>query len=100
METNAIKNIFGGRARSIPISSVKSMIGESFSAGGALNLAASLGVFEEEFIPPTINYVNPDRRCDLDYVPNKAQRNRVKNIMVDSFSPTGSNSTLMIGRYE
>ena len=99
METNAVKNVFGSRAKSIPISSVKSMIGESFSAGGALNLAASLGVFEEGFIPPTINYVQPDRRCDLDYVPNKAQKNRVRNILVNSFSPTGSNSTLTVGKY-
>ncbi len=100
METNAIKNVFGDRARKIPVSSVKSMIGESFSASGGLNLAASLGVFEEEFLPPTINYVQPDRRCDLDYVPNKSQKNRVKNILINSFSPTGSNSTLMVGKYE
>ncbi|MDD2654700.1 MAG: beta-ketoacyl-[acyl-carrier-protein] synthase family protein, partial [Candidatus Omnitrophica bacterium] len=96
METNAVKNVFGGKAKSVPMSSVKSMIGESFSASGALNLAASLGVFEEGFVPPTINYVKPDRRCDLDYVPNKSQKNRVKNILVNSFSPTGSNSTLTV----
>lgn len=100
METTAVKNVFGKRAKKIPISSVKSMIGESFSAGGALNLAASLGVFEEGFIPPTINYVRPDSRCDLDYVPNKLQKSRVKNVLVNSFSPTGSNSTLTIGRYD
>jgi 3-oxoacyl-[acyl-carrier-protein] synthase II len=99
METNAIKNVFGGRAKKIPVSSVKSMIGESFSASGGLNLAASLGVLEEGFLPPTINYVRPDKRCDLDYVPNKSQKNRVKHILIDSFSPTGSNSTLMIGKY-
>jgi 3-oxoacyl-[acyl-carrier-protein] synthase II len=99
METNAIKNVFGDRAKKIPVSSIKSMIGESFSAGGALNLAASLGIFEEEFLPPTINYVQPDKRCDLDYVPNKSQKNRVKNILIDSFSPTGSNSTLTVGKY-
>ena len=98
METNAVKNVFGSRAKKIPISSIKSMIGESFSAGGALNLAASLGVFEEDFLPPTINYVEPDKRCDLDYVPNKSQKNRVRNILINSFSPTGSNSTLTIGR--
>jgi 3-oxoacyl-[acyl-carrier-protein] synthase II len=99
METNAVKNIFGGKAKKIPISSIKSMIGESFSASGGLNLAASLGIFEEGFIPPTINYVQPDRRCDLDYVPNKSQKNKVRNILVNSFSPTGSNSTLTVGKY-
>ncbi|MDP3791299.1 MAG: beta-ketoacyl-[acyl-carrier-protein] synthase family protein [Candidatus Omnitrophota bacterium] len=100
METNAVKNVFGSRAKLIPISSIKSMIGESFSASGGLNLAASLGVFEEGFIPPTINYIQPDKRCDLDYVPNKSQENRVKNVLVNSFSPTGSNSTLTVGVYE
>lgn len=98
METKAVENVFGEKAKSIPISSVKSMIGESFSAGGALNLAASLGVLEEGFVPPTINYEKQDRRCDLDYVPNKARTGKVRNILIDSFSPTGSNSTLTIGK--
>jgi 3-oxoacyl-(acyl-carrier-protein) synthase len=100
METNAIKNVFGERARKIPVSSIKSMIGESFSASGALNMASSLGVFEKGFLPPTINYVQPDKRCDLDYVPNKSQKNRVKNILINSFSPTGSSSTLIVGTHE
>ena len=99
METNAVKNVFGDRAKKIPVSSIKSMIGESFSASGGLNLAASLGVFEGGFLPPTINYIQPDRRCDLDYVPNKSQNSRVRNILIDSFSPTGSNSTLIVGKY-
>ncbi len=99
METNAIKHVFGDRAKKIPVSSVKSMLGESFSASGGLNLAASLGIFEEGFLPPTINYLQPDRRCNLDYVPNKSQKHRVKHILLNSFSPTGSNSTLMIGKH-
>jgi 3-oxoacyl-[acyl-carrier-protein] synthase II len=100
METKAIKSVFAGRAKKIPVSSAKSMIGETFSASGALNLAASLGVFKEGFLPPTINYVQPDKRCDLDYVPNRSQKNDVKSILINSFSPTGSNSALMVARYE
>jgi 3-oxoacyl-[acyl-carrier-protein] synthase II len=100
METKAIKEVFGEMARKIPMSSVKSMLGESFSAAGALNLAAALGVFEEGFAPPTINYVRPDRRCDLDYVPNKSQDVNVKAILVNSFSPTGSNSTITVCRHD
>ena len=99
METNAVKNVFGAKAKKIPISSIKSMIGESFSASGGMNLAASLGVFEEGFIPPTINYVQPDRRCDLDYVPNKSRKSEARNVLINSFSPTGSNSTLTVGKY-
>ncbi|MFA6142336.1 MAG: beta-ketoacyl-[acyl-carrier-protein] synthase family protein [Candidatus Omnitrophota bacterium] len=99
METTAIKHVFGGRASDIPVSSIKSMIGEAFSASGAMNLAGSVGVLEYNFIPPTINYEKPDRRCDLDYVPNIAREAKVDKILIDSFSPTGSNSALAIGRY-
>ena len=98
METVAIKAAFGGEAKNIPVSSIKSMIGEAYSASGAMNLAASLGVLEKDIIPPTINYKTPDRRCGLDYVPNEARKRKVANILVDSFSPTGSNSVLAVGR--
>jgi 3-oxoacyl-[acyl-carrier-protein] synthase II len=100
METRAVRNIFGERAEDVPISSIKSMIGESFSASGAMNLAGAVGVLRENFIPPTINYREPDRRCDLDYVPNEARSAKVDNVLINSFSPTGSNSALIIGRYE
>jgi len=98
METRAIKNVFGKKAYKIPVSSVKSMVGDSFSAGGAMNLGASLGALEEDFIPATINYKKPDKRCDLDYVPNKAREGKLNKVMINSFSPTGNNSSLAIGR--
>ena len=75
------------------------MIGESFSASGAMNLAASLGVFAQGFIPPTINYEVKDKRCDLDYVPNTARKVSIDKVLVDSFTPTGINSSLVIGKY-
>lgn len=96
METTAVKNAFDGRAKKIPISSIKSMAGEAFSASGAMNLAGSLGVLEYNFIPPTLNYEEPDRRCDLDYVPNEAREVKIGKILIDSFSPTGVNSSLAI----
>ena len=100
METRAIKNVFGKKAPKIPISSIKSMVGESFSASGAMNLGASIGALERNFIPPTINYTKLDRRCDLDYVTNKAKERKVDKILINSFSPTGSNSVLAVGRHE
>jgi len=100
METRAVKNVFGKRAPKIPISSIKSMVGESFSASGAMNLGASIGMLEKNFVPPTINYTKLDKRCDLDYVPNKAKEQKVDKILINSFSPTGSNSALAVGRYE
>ncbi len=100
METTAVKNVFGGRAGKIPISSIKSMIGECFSASGALNIAGCLGMLENGFIPPTINYRTPDRRCDLDYVPNESRSAEVGRVVMNAFSPTGPNSALVIGRYD
>ena len=99
METSAVKNVFGSKAKDVPISSIKSMAGETFSASGAMNIAGSLGAFEYNFIPPTINYEKPDRRCDLDYVANSPRELKVNRILINSFSPTGSNSSLVIGRY-
>jgi len=99
METSAIKGAFGKRAKDIPVSSIKSMIGETFSAAGALNLAASIDAIKGGFVPPTINYLAADRRCDLDYVPNEARQEKVDKIVINSFSLTGSNSCLAIGRY-
>ena len=99
METVAVKGAFGSAAKKLPVSSVKSMIGETYSASGAMNLAVSLGVLEENIIPPTINYEKPDRRCELDCVPNEARKKKVKNILIDSFSPTGANSVLAVGRF-
>ena len=64
-----------------------------------MNLAAGLGVLEENVIPPTINYEKPDRRCGLDYVPNEARKAKVKRVLIDSFSPTGGNSVLAIGKF-
>ncbi|MBL7157268.1 MAG: beta-ketoacyl-[acyl-carrier-protein] synthase family protein [Candidatus Omnitrophica bacterium] len=97
METRAIKNVFNKRAKEIPASAIKSMIGDSFSAGGAMNLAASIGALSESFMPPTINYEEPDRRCDLDYVPNESREAKVDKVLINSFSPTGNNSSLIIG---
>ena len=98
METRAVKNALNKKAKQIPISSIKSMIGDSFSASGAMNLVASIGALEENFLPPTINYEKLDKRCDLDYVPNKAREKKVEKILINNFSPTGNNSSLAIGK--
>jgi len=99
MEAAAVKAVFGVGASKVPVSSVKSVIGETYSAGGAMNLASSLGVLEANIMPPTMNYEKPDRRCELDCVPNEARPKKVRNILIDSFSPTGANSVLAVGRF-
>lgn len=99
VETKAIKKVFGELAPRIPVSAIKSMVGESFSASGGLALAAALGSLEKDFIPPTINLREKDRGCDLDYVPNRARSQRVNRVMINSFGPNGSSSVLIIGRF-
>lgn len=97
MQTNVIKKIFGAQAFTIPVSSVKSMIGETFSASGILALAAAVGSLRNGFIPPTVNYRERDPACDLDYVPNKARAKKVHNALVLSSDPYGNNSAVVLG---
>ena len=99
METKVIKDVFGSHALSIPVSSIKSMVGESFSASGALSLAAAVGALQKGFIPPTVNYREKDPECDLDYVPGKSRQKQIQNVLVTSADPYGQNSAVIVGRY-
>src|SRR4030043_10629 len=96
LETQAIKNVFGGSAYNIPVSSIKSMIGDPFSAGGLLQIAASFDTIVNGFIPPTINHRIRDNDCDLDYVANKTRLARINNVLINNFGPGGSNASLVI----
>ncbi len=99
IETEAIKDVFGKRAYHIPISAVKSMIGESFSVSGALQVAAALGAINKDFIPPTVNYQEKDPHCDLDYVPGKARKARLNHVMVTNFGPSGNHICVILKRF-
>lgn len=99
METCAIKSVFGQHAGKVPISSTKSMTGHLIGAAGALEAAICALVIKEGIIPPTINLTHPDPNCDLDYVPNKARKAKVKIALSNSFGFGGHNSTLILGRY-
>jgi 3-oxoacyl-[acyl-carrier-protein] synthase II len=99
LETKAIKDVFIRSAYNIPVSSIKSMIGEPFSAGGLLQIAASVGSVVNNFIPPTINYKVKDKYCDLDYVANKSRIARINNILINNFGPGGNNTSSIISRY-
>lgn len=99
METNVIKELFGESAHKIPVSSIKSMVGESFSASGALSLAAAVYAIQKGIIPPTVNYQEKDLECDLDYVPNEARMKRINNVLIISPDPYGQNAAMVIGKY-
>ena len=99
METKVIKEVFGDRAIGIPVSSIKSMIGETFSASGALSLSSAVGTIQNGIIPPTVNYSKKDPECDLDYVPNQARRKDIKTALVLSSDPYGQNAAVILGKY-
>ncbi len=70
-ETQAYKNTLGDQAYKIPISSIKSMIGHSLGAIGAIEMAACALAIDRGMVPPTANWENPDPECDLDYTPRR-----------------------------
>jgi 3-oxoacyl-[acyl-carrier-protein] synthase II len=99
-ETLAVKAVFGEQARSVPISSTKSMIGHSLGAAGALEAIASICTIRDGVIHPTINHETPDPDCDLDYVPNVARKADVKTVLSNSFGFGGQNACLVINRFD
>ena len=94
-ETKAIKLALGEDAYRVPISSSKSMTGHLLGAGGALEAAICVMAIQDDIMPPTINLVDPDPECDLDYTPLQARRNKVDVTMSNSFGFGGHNSVLV-----
>ncbi|HTR44334.1 MAG TPA: beta-ketoacyl-[acyl-carrier-protein] synthase family protein [Thermodesulfovibrionales bacterium] len=99
-ETIAIKEVFGERAREIPVSSNKSMLGHTIGAAGAIEAILTLLGINRSLILPTINYEFPDPKCDLDYVPNEARKKEHRRALSNSFGFGGQNACLCIGRYD
>ncbi len=99
-ETLAIKKLFKERAKNLPVSSNKSMIGHLLGASGAAEFIATALTIEKGIIPPTINYEVPDPDCDLDYVPNAAREKKVRVAISNSFGFGGHNVCLCVKRFE
>ncbi len=93
-ETAALKRALGARAREIPVSAIKSMLGHCLCSAGAIEAVATVLTIETGVIPPTIRYANPDPECDLDVVPNEARKARVRAALSSSFA-FGGNSTVV-----
>jgi 3-oxoacyl-[acyl-carrier-protein] synthase II len=99
VETLSIKNAFGERAHSIPVSSIKSSVGHCLGAAGAVEAIASVLSIVYQFIPPTLNHREGDEDCDLDYVPGKAREKEVNVVLSNSFAFGGNCTTLIFGKY-
>jgi len=98
-ETRAIKDVFKDKARSIPVSSTKSMTGHLLGGAGGIETVFTALTVHHELIPPTINYENPDDECDLDYVPNTARRQKLDYALTNSFGFGGTNGCLLLKSY-
>ncbi len=96
-DSNAFKLALGDHAYRIPISSIKSMIGQPISAAGTIQTVAACLSIQHQRVPPTINQEVPDPRCDLDYVPNRSRVARVKRVLINGHSFGGSVSAMVIG---
>lgn len=97
-ETKAVKAVFGQHAAKIPISSTKGATGHLMGAGGITELIACIKALQENIVPPTINYEQPDPECDLDYVPNAARHVPVDIALSNSFGFGGQNACLIVGK--
>jgi len=100
IETTAIKQCFGEHARSLAISSTKSMTGHLLGAAGALEGGITALALHHQVVPPTINLEHPDPACDLDYVPNVSRAVAIRYAMSNSFGFGGTNAALLLKRFE
>jgi 3-oxoacyl-(acyl-carrier-protein) synthase len=99
-ETSAIKLVFGERAWDTPVVGLKGALGHAIAASAALQTVSCVLSLRDQVLPPTINYRQPDPECDLNYVTEGARRQPVAHILTNSFAFGGSNSALVIARYE
>ena len=99
IETCAMKRLFGDRAKSIPVSSTKSMTGHLLGGAGGLEAGICVLALRDQVLPPTINLENPDPQCDLDYVPNQARKSSVEYALSNSFGFGGTNACLLFKKW-
>jgi 3-oxoacyl-[acyl-carrier-protein] synthase II len=99
VETLSIKRVFGKRAYSIPVSSIKSMVGHCLGSAGAIEAVASTLSILYQLIPPTLNHREGDEDCDLDYVPGNSREGNVKVVLSNSFAFGGNCTSLVFGQY-
>jgi 3-oxoacyl-[acyl-carrier-protein] synthase II len=96
-ECQAIKQVFGARRRRLPVNSLKPMIGHTLGAAGVLELAGSVLAMRAGFVPPTLNYAEPDPACDLDVVAGDAREQRT-DLLLSTKSAFGGANVAIVAR--
>jgi 3-oxoacyl-[acyl-carrier-protein] synthase II len=99
-ETKAIKDVFGGHAYDLAVSSTKSTMGHLLGAAGAVEAIMTALAIHHRVIPPTINYRHPDPVCDLDYVPNEARPAEIDVALSNAMGLGGHNGCVLLGRVD
>lgn len=98
-ETQAVKSVFGSNAKSVMVSSTKSMTGHLLGAAGAIESIFTVLALRDQAVPPTINLDNPDEGCDLDFVPHEARQTKeMEYTLCNSFGFGGTNGSLIFRR--
>jgi 3-oxoacyl-[acyl-carrier-protein] synthase II len=97
-ETRILKKALGETAYALPISATKSVMGHTFGAAAAFQVASGVLAMQQRCIPPTINFTTPDPECDLDYVPGQARPFPVDTCLVNAFAYGGVNSFMLLRR--
>jgi 3-oxoacyl-[acyl-carrier-protein] synthase II len=97
-ETRAIKDVFGGHAYQLAVSSTKSVTGHCFGAAGAIEAMMCVLAVHDGVLPPTMNYEHPDPECDLDYVPNESRQVQVEVALSNAMGLGGHNGCVLVGR--
>lgn len=97
-ETMAIKEVFGAHAYQIPVSGTKAYTGHPLGATGAIEAALCALTVDRGWVPPTLNWENPDPACDLDVVPQHGRELKVDHILSNSFGFGGINACIVLGR--
>jgi 3-oxoacyl-[acyl-carrier-protein] synthase II len=100
LEVKAVKRSFGEHSYKLAVSSTKSMIGHLLGAAGAVEAIFSILAIRDQIAPPTMNLDNPSEGCDLNFVPNKAQKMRIRTALSNSFGFGGTNGTLLFSEFK
>ncbi len=98
-ETNVIKQVFGEHAYKLAVSSTKSMTGHLLGAAGAIEAIITAMALKDGLLPPTINLVNPDPECDLDYVANRGRPAQIEYALSNALGFGGHNAAIILKKY-